>query len=194
MTGRKYPLQKWPGPGPKPKVWDDDSAFSHAMRQKYIDRREARKRAVREELRRRRDPWYAAETVEVTIPEGRIFDCGTIPHIAVALADLDCRIRLKNEKGWLELAGGRAIRGADFLSSSRPIRGGETLLVQAKGADAQKALEVVEKVVAEDRRERTERHPQIRGWWERQRISTTPMEGMRGLVSLKRMMGLGGLR
>lgn len=61
---RKTPLQKWPGPGPKPKVWDDDTWFAHSMRERYIAQRTARRKSARERARRRLDPWYGANRVE----------------------------------------------------------------------------------------------------------------------------------
>ncbi len=189
---RKTPLQPWPGPGKKPKVWDDDTWFAHGMREKYIQRRNARKKAAKERARRQLDPWHAAERLELTVPEGKIFDCGDLPHYAVALADLDAHVRLKNKRGWFVLAGGKAISGARFMMATGGLRGGDVIPFEAIGPDAEKALEVVKAVFHESRQERSKRHPMIRDWWEHQSVPMSPADRVAWLVAPKRIMGMGG--
>ncbi len=163
------------------------------MRRRYI----AKVEAARGKARRQLDPWYGAHTLNLEVPGGRTFACHVVPHLAIELAELDCRVRVANKRGWLELQDGKAVRGAEFFLSMSPLRAGNVVPVQAKGPEAHKSLLVVKSVFEEsktERRERMERHPELPEWWHYQEVPMTLTTALNALASPKRIMGWGGIQ
>lgn len=81
----------------------------------------------------------------VTDPEG--FGCRNLPHLAVALAHLDCRVRVKEPRDHCDIHRGRITFGAmlNFAGAMpcAPTRKGQTVAFEVGGPDAEAALPVI---------------------------------------------------
>ncbi len=133
-----YDTTEWRGLGAEPWWWRQCDEFA---RQAYADafaRRGQWKGPLSKE---------AAKSLRllVTDPEG--FGCRNLPHFAVALADLDCRVRVTEPAGYCEIRFGRITfpgqQGAYNGGFGRQTQRWETVVFEASGPDAAAALGVI---------------------------------------------------
>lgn len=99
-------------------------------------------------------PWAEAKWCKLLVKDASGFGCRNLPRFAVALADLDCRLRVFVPSGWYrEIAGGR-ISGPAVPT---PLGGrgkycvippGRSMTFRVVGPDAEAALPVIRETFA----------------------------------------------
>ncbi len=154
----------WPGPGAAPWWW---GASSPGMRRAYIG---ARERYVKTEKRlaaaeRKGEPLEGAQTLRLTVTALHGFGCKDYPHFAVALADLDCRVRIHEGAGFSDIsAGAITFPGGQGFGNAygRQTMPGEVVRFEVVGLDADEALPVIRETFAKGREDHL---AVVRKWW-----------------------------
>ena len=115
--------------------------------------------AERQQQAERRAWKEEAEELRLRVPAGRLFGCEDLPHYAVALAELDCRVEVHDSEGYSKISRGRVTfptsreRLETFSKTGFPTAAydahrqtypGQFVTFRVEGLDAKKALPIIE--------------------------------------------------
>ena len=107
--------------------------------------------AERQQQAERRAWKEEAEELRLRVPAGRIFGCEDLPHYAVALRGLECRLEVHEPMGISELDHGKFTyyepQGAAqkaLYHYDHQTHPGQTVTFRVVGPDAKKALPLIE--------------------------------------------------
>jgi hypothetical protein len=96
-------------------------------------------------------PWDRAEAIRLVVQDERGFGCDNLPHLAVALAHLDVRVRVYDRTGFSEIAQGQISRpGIQGIGNrfGAPAKPGERVTFRMIGPDTESALPLIRETFA----------------------------------------------
>ena len=101
-----------------------------------------------------RDPFAGTAVLRLVVTDPAGFGCRNVPHFAVALADLDCRVRIGFAGGYCHVSGGKmdapeAQSERDAAAGYRHVGPGAEVEFRAYGPDAGEAERVIRRTFRE---------------------------------------------
>jgi len=103
---------------------------------------------------RARDPFAGSEALRLVVTDPEGFGCRNVPHFAVALDGLDCRVRIAFAGGYCEVSDGKmempeSERRRASASVYEHVGAGSEIEFRAVGPDAEEAERVIRRTFRE---------------------------------------------
>jgi hypothetical protein len=140
----------WENATPETRRWWAERLQGARVWAKRKEEENRRRAAEREEAY---NGWlHDAKTLRLVVKDPEGFSCRNLVHFAVALADLDCRVRVHDGPAPADIAGGRVTRpgfeGAWDMIAGEPVKRGEVITFRVGGPDAEAALPIIRETFA----------------------------------------------